>query len=200
MFSSPRREEAHRRSGRRLSKWRSEPRDGRSTAARGVRTGSVQDAYRMHTGKSALFRPCGCRPCIAIARREVDPVLTPSRCGKCTVLQLTAGLMIPGRGLVLELDYAVGALRDDRGIVFQQPTRCIGRMCMMTSSLPRRPSATASTRWITRAADTIAVVGLTGGFASACRAFGWDAAALGCRPRTISQPGQPVEGRAAFGG
>jgi NitT/TauT family transport system ATP-binding protein len=100
-----------------------------------------------------------------LAAGEFVSLLGPSGCGKSTLLRMIAGLGAPSAGVIdwptAEHDGA-GALRRDLGFVFQDPTLMPWATVLANVTMPLVLRRTPKREADERAAEMLALVGLSG--------------------------------------
>lgn len=99
---------------------------------------------------------------LSIGEGEFVAIVGPSGCGKTSLLRLLAGLIAPSAGSVRLRGELLSGPRPDIGFVFQQPTLMPWRTALDNVMLPLELRQTPLPERRRRAAELLAMVGLTG--------------------------------------
>ncbi len=100
---------------------------------------------------------------LAVAERQFCAIVGPSGCGKSTLLLLAAGLLQPSAGRILIRGDRVAGPYTNAGITFQNHNLLEWRTVLGNVELPLEIRALRTERFLARARELIATVGL-GGF------------------------------------
>ena len=122
---------------------------------------SVSGVEKVYGGRQGPVRAVASAS-FGVARGEFVSLLGPSGCGKSTLLMMIAGLEQPTGGTI-ELDGTpVLAPRRDIGIIFQDATLLPWKSTLENVLFPIRILKLPPARYVERARELLAMVGLTG--------------------------------------
>ncbi len=123
-----------------------------------VRVSSVEKAYGGRQGPVQAVASAS----FDVSRGEFISLLGPSGCGKSTLLMMVAGLERPTGGSIELEGMPVLAPRRDIGIIFQDATLLPWKSALENVLFPIRILKMPVGRYVERARELLAMVGLTG--------------------------------------
>ena len=123
-----------------------------------VRVSGVEKAYGGRQGPVRAVASAS----FDVSRGEFISLLGPSGCGKSTLLMMVAGLERPTGGLIELEGTPVLAPRRDIGIIFQDATLLPWKSALDNVLFPIRILKMPVGRYVERARELLAMVGLTG--------------------------------------
>ena len=129
-----------------------------SHAAPLVRVSAVEKVYGGRQGPVRAVASAS----FDVSRGEFISLLGPSGCGKSTLLMMVAGLERPTGGLIELEGTPVLAPRRDIGIIFQDATLLPWKTALENVLFPIRILKMPVGRYVERARELLAMVGLTG--------------------------------------
>ena len=123
-----------------------------------VRVSAVEKVYGGRQGSVRAVASAS----FDVSRGEFISLLGPSGCGKSTLLMMVAGLERPTGGLIELEGTPVLAPRRDIGIIFQDATLLPWKTALENVLFPIRILKMPVGRYVERARELLAMVGLTG--------------------------------------
>ena len=132
----------------------------RAEPARILELREVAKTYRTLRGESVVaLTPTS----LAVVEGEFVAIVGPSGCGKTTLLNLTAGLLLPSAGDILFRNGAINGPTPEIGMVFQRPVLLPWRKVIDNILLPVQVLRLQPARaYREKAIDLLAMLGLTG--------------------------------------